>query len=307
MKLLLYMFQCLSEDEESQKRGIVMISFPCINFDPSTISKPKAKKLIFEVLQSIGIRIAANHICFPDKPWFRALGAMYMMASTRDVRVRTRMHYGKHFPNVVRGLNPLAQKMLTHYFIPFFSQTPFLLGSITESQYKIMTFGIPSDQVPIKNSGTIKLQNHKKWIAFRQMKDRGLEEQGEYFDGATFCPSPNDVLAIGGMHFYKFPGNCRYRELLESNLKRYDNAGSVSEKIKITNEVLMTVEASGGRFLVRDKKGWWAPANEHTARIKVSNAFRDVRKSIRAQANRKRLKSDTHKFASVSIGTKFVS
>ena len=168
-----------------------------------------------------------------------------------------------------------------------------------------MTFGIPSDQVPIKNSGIKKLQNHKKWIAFRETKDRGLEEQGESFVCGTFCPSPNDVLAIGGMHFYKFPGNCRYRELLESNLVRYDNAGSVQEKIAITNQVLTTVEASGGRFLVRDKKGWWAPANEDTARIKVSNAFRDVRKAIRAQESRKRLKSDTHKFASVSTGAKF--
>ena len=180
-----------------------------------------------------------------------------------------------------------------------------LVGSITESQYKIMSFGIPSDQVPIKNSGTIKVQNHKKWIAFREMKDRGLEEEGEGFVGGTFCPSTNDVLAIGGMHFYKFAGNCRYRELLESNLKRYDNAENVQEKILITNQILMAIEASGGRFLERDKKGWWAPANEHTARMKVSNAFRDVRKSIKAKENRKRLKSDTHKFASISTGTNF--
>ena len=117
MKLLLYMFHCLSEDEESQKRGIVMISFPCINFDPSTISEPKAKKLIFEVLQSIGIRISANHICFPEKPWFRALGALYMMASTRDVRVRTRLHFGKNSRNFASGLNPLKLSILTHAFV----------------------------------------------------------------------------------------------------------------------------------------------------------------------------------------------
>ncbi len=114
------MFHCLSEDEESQKRGIVMISFPCINFDPSTISEPKAKKLIFEVLQSIGIRISANHICFSDKPWFRALGALYMMASTRDVRVRTRLHFGKKFSKLARGLNQLKLSVLAHDFILLF-------------------------------------------------------------------------------------------------------------------------------------------------------------------------------------------
>ena len=97
MKTLLYMFHCLSEDVESQKRGVVVISFPSVNFDPSTISGPKAKYLIAETLQSIGVRITANHLCFPDKPWFRALGALFMMASTPSVRVRTRMHYGEKF------------------------------------------------------------------------------------------------------------------------------------------------------------------------------------------------------------------
>lgn len=270
MQMLLYIFHCLSEDEESQKRGIIMISFPTVNFDPSTISDPKAKRLIGAVLSAIGIRISANHLCFPEKPWFRALGALYLIASTSSVRVRSRLHY----------------------------------GSITECQYKMMPYGIPSDQLPIKNSGTIKLQNVKKWIAFREMKDRIVEEESEDSVGATFCPSSQDVLAIGGMHFYKFPGNCAYRELLESNLESYDNADSVQEKIRITNDVLVNIEASGGRFLVRDKQGWWAPANEQTARLKVSNAFRDVRKSIRARENRKRLKSDTSKFAAVAVDGK---
>jgi hypothetical protein len=164
----------------------------------------------------------------------------------------------------------------------------------------MMGYGIPGDQLPIKNSGTIKTQNQKKWIAFRQMKDVAVEQDGSPIK-EIFCPSTKDVLAIGGMHFYKFPGNVACREMLQSKLGDYDNAASVQEKIRITNDVLVDIEASGGRFLVRDKKGWWAPANEQSARIKVSNAFRDVRKSNRARENRKRIKSDTHKF--VKIGS----
>ena len=97
MRTLLYIFQCLSEDLESQKRGIIMISFPSINFDPSTISNPKAKTLIAKILESISVRITASHLCFPDKPWFRALGALFLVACTPSVRVRTRLHYGKMF------------------------------------------------------------------------------------------------------------------------------------------------------------------------------------------------------------------
>ena len=164
----------------------------------------------------------------------------------------------------------------------------------------MLSYGIPSGQLPIKNSGTIKIHNQKKWLAFREMKDRNTEIEGLY---STFCPSTRDVLAIGGMHFYKFPGNCRYRAMLESNLMSYDKAASVQEKIRITNEIIMKIEASGGRFLVKDKQGWWAPANEQTARVKVSNAFRDVRKAQRARENRKLLKSATHKFASPGGGS----
>lgn len=261
MKTLLYLYQVLSEDVESQKRGLVMISFPSINFDPTTISDPKAKRHIYDILNSIAIRFASNHMCFPDKPWFRALGSLFLLASPTSIRVRTRLHF----------------------------------GSITECQYKMMGYGIPADQLPIKNSGTIKTQNQKKWIAFRQMKDDAIEQDGI----SVFCPSTKDVLAIGGMHFYKFPGNVAYREMLESKLGDYDNAASVQEKIRITTNVLIDIKASGGRFLVKDKKGWWALANAETARIKVSNAFRDVRKSNRARENRKRIKSDTHKFAKI--------
>lgn len=121
MKMLLYIFNCLSEDLESQKRGIVMISFPCINFDPSTISEPKAKKLIFEVLESTGVRITANHFCFPEKPWFRALGALFMMASTPSIRVRTRLHYGKGLPRSSKGTGQFKLLFVSNSFQKFIS------------------------------------------------------------------------------------------------------------------------------------------------------------------------------------------
>jgi len=96
MKLLLYYFQCLSEDLESQKRGILLISFPSINFDPSTVSDPKAKRLIYVLLASTGVRIAGSHLCLPGTPWFRALGSLLLLAYTPSLRARTRLHFGKN-------------------------------------------------------------------------------------------------------------------------------------------------------------------------------------------------------------------
>ena len=97
MKTLLYFFQVLSEDLESQKRGIVIVSFPSINFDPTTICDPKSKRLISDCLDSIAIRISASHLCFPDEPWFHALGSLFLLASTPSIRVRTRLHFGKYY------------------------------------------------------------------------------------------------------------------------------------------------------------------------------------------------------------------
>jgi hypothetical protein len=42
------------------------------------------------------------------------------------------------------------------------------------------------------------------------MKDVAVEQDGSPIK-EIFCPSTKDVLAIGGMHFYKFPGNVAYR------------------------------------------------------------------------------------------------
>ena len=159
----------------------------------------------------------------------------------------------------------------------------------------MMGFGIPGD-LPIKNSGSIKTQTQKKWIAYRQMMER---EDGKSLT-EIFCPSSKDVLVVGGMHFYKYPGNIRYRELLESKIDDYVNAVTVGEKIRITTGVLDSIVASGGRFLVRDKNGWWTAANEHSARTKVSNAFRDLHKAQKANQNRRRIKCDTHKFAAIA-------
>ena len=160
-----------------------------------------------------------------------------------------------------------------------------------------MGFGIPGD-LPIKNSGSIKTQTQKKWIAYRQMVERADAEDGNSVTD-IFCPSPQDVLVVGGMHFYKYPGNIVYRGMLESKIDDYVKAVTVEEKMRITTGILNNIVASGGRFLVRDKNGWWTAANEQSARTKVSNAFRDLHKSHKAHQNRKRIKCDTHKFAAI--------
>merc|ERR1712232_1460265 len=129
-------------------------------------------------------------------------------------------------------------------------------------------------------------------------KERAVAEDGNSVT-EIFCPSTKDVLVVGGMHFYKYPGNMAYREMLESKIEDYVKAVTVEEKMRITTGILDNIVALGGRFLVRDKKGWRTAANEQSARTKISNAFRDLHKAHKAHQNRKRIKCDTHKFAAI--------
>lgn len=164
-------------------------------------------------------------------------------------------------------------------------------GSVTECQYKLQGYGIPGDQLPIKSSELIKTQNHSTWVDYCVAKEAAFLNQQPFL--GVYCPLPADVIAGRGPHASNHPGNIAYRELLESKLETYDAASGTEEKIYITLDVVLEIWAMGGRFLTKDPHGdWLVPiTDEETARMKVSVAFRDVRKTIKANSNRKKVKS----------------
>lgn len=160
-----------------------------------------------------------------------------------------------------------------------------------------MKYGIPSDYIPITNTGNIKTQNHQKWIAYREAKEHTLRK-GIPFDGIDF-PSVRDVLAGKGPHVLSHPGNCEFRRIIQSRFEEHRDATVTERKTAITWEVVLEIQRRGGRFLVKDQ-GWWALADQDTAREKVSVAFRDMRKSSanREKSLGKKRQDDTSSTAS---------
>lgn len=73
-------------------------------------------------------------------------------------------------------------KMMTSHHVTkknFFSQHSYNnnndeIGSPTECNYSLMTFGIPTESIPLTAGGVVKLDNHKKWLTRRTAKDRFL-------------------------------------------------------------------------------------------------------------------------------------
>ena len=88
MKLFTYVMQVLSEDEEAQKQGCVFLFWP---LDPAYTSSRE----IIKVIQVAPIRFSVFHFMLDNQPQFRMIGAKKLLALPKDLRARTRIHFGK--------------------------------------------------------------------------------------------------------------------------------------------------------------------------------------------------------------------
>jgi hypothetical protein len=91
MRSLHYVAMTLTEDDESQKKGIVMIYS---RFGPSLIDHQAATK-IPTLVANFAVRTVALHMCYDD-PINDSLVAIMRLALEKNVRVRLRAHEGKY-------------------------------------------------------------------------------------------------------------------------------------------------------------------------------------------------------------------
>ena len=177
--------------------------------------------------------------------------------------------------------SPAFSLLFRNYFLPC---PKFCEGSVDECCYKLMTYGIPGEQIPIKSSGIIKIADHKRFISYCQEQEDATFRNGIEHKG-IFCRSSRDILVGRGPRIKNHVGNEMYRTLLQSKYEQY-NTASITKKKEIAFEVIRDVHSYGGRFLI-PAKYCWVEADNEAARAKVSIAFRDVRKSFNAKRNGK--------------------
>ena len=239
----------ISEDEQTQKNGAAFVTWATaetIEVVGDQEDRPESERLF----AAAPTRMVACHICIPPEPIFRFLSSLMLLILGKDGRKMTRVH----------------------------------CGQAVELIYSLMAFGIPSDQIPVTSTGTIKTKNHLQWIKFLREKEKA-ERQGIEFDGIEY-PGVNDVLFSLGRHTWSHPGYAMFRALLEEHYDRHCAASSLEEKQLITWEVVEKVEKKRGRFLTRDKRGWWTEIKDRgIIRGKVALAFRNHTKRVVAQRN----------------------
>jgi hypothetical protein len=183
-----------------------------------------------KAMEGYPIRCAAVHLCFPDTPISRIIRAGIVLSGPDQNYTRFQMHLGSlHLP---------------------------------ETQYRLMTYGIPTQEIPSTSSGVIKTKYHLQWIKSRKALEE-MRESGASLD-AVIHPGNNDVLFSQGGSKTRHHGNVLFRSVLEKYMEEYQSLGKDWVALKaIRDKVMKHVEANGGSFLMLDKKmNWWVPISD---------------------------------------------
>jgi uncharacterized protein YunC (DUF1805 family) len=92
LKEAFYLFQAASEDETTQKEGLVFIFM--VTSNKSAMVKGIMPRILSQIFQSGPLRVAAVHVCSPDLPELHnATAKLVRQFDARD-RIKVRLHYG---------------------------------------------------------------------------------------------------------------------------------------------------------------------------------------------------------------------
>lgn len=269
IKIIFYMFYVAGGDVESQRKGIILVTWPHSQPSNSSFSLGKdEQKFLKRIFDNTSIRICAVHCCIPDTFFFRVLRPIIIGAASHLLRSR----------------------------LKFFDATG------VERHYVLKGYGIPTEIIPITDTGNIKTVFLKQWIKLRIiLENEGGrkstdEEHAKNIPWSNFSfspivefPSSCDVLYRTGTTTSYHSGNAVFRELIEAKLEEFKTRPEVSFSMlgdELINEIF---ELRKGRFLKWDKRGYWVVMNDRLQiNIKVTASIRDFK---RLEAARKNLQS----------------
>ena len=148
-----------------------------------------------------------------------------------------------------------------------------------------MTFGIPTQFLPITIDGELNLDYHARLIEEQRIAEGTNKVSSD--SSVILAPSAQDVLMGRSKAALIHPGNLRYHDLVRSNMDRYDAAGDKRhERTAICHQIVLAIKDKGGRFLKQENSGWVC-IDDSAAKEKVSTAFRNRRKKINETLEKK--------------------
>jgi len=171
-----------------------------------------------------------------------------------------------------------------------------ITGNDVENRYQLGGYGIPLDQLPITDSGKIKVNLFKKWLQFRKTIEDPIKRQNLDLKSIVECPRMKDVVFRPSQSTMCHPGNVMFRSLVESKHLEHSSAESRDAKSEITRGVIYEIQRQGGRFLVWNNSHWWKElTDEKQVYAKIAVFFRNSKAS--AKMKMQSTKSSTYMFA----------
>ena len=231
LRAFIYMWLMMAEDDENQKRGLVLIVMQMGVLNLERASLPVSREFP-RVLSWLPLRVCALHFC-TDDPLLGGLFRVALLGVSADSRARRRFHDGTY----------------------------------TEIMNSLLGFGIPVDRIPFSRNEGVKKTNVNRWIAKNIARDKELTYGGT-FSGVDL-PSRNDVLMVKGKPYQRHPGNVYLRELVEAYMDEYLTARKPLHKMDIVFKVCSMIRARSGRFLEKDDDGWWRESHDAVVMDKV--------------------------------------
>jgi hypothetical protein len=219
-----------------------------------------------ELMKCAPVRWSAMHVCLPDGPFYSLLKALLVIVLVgKKERLRIKFYSG--------GLHNM------------------------ETQYRLMSYGIPIQELPVTHSGAIKKKNHAKWIKVRKLVDQEREIRANGASSFVENPGVFDVLFRRGGFTYHY-GNLLFQESMLAELSAYDAVHSHPEKRRIRDRIIQSVKAKGGHFLEYNKDvGVWNEITDLTlVHNKVISALNDLNRMIAARDHLQQNHSDTERF-----------
>ena len=278
--MLLYFYHVVSEDVETQKKGLVSI-VSCEKGAAEIFyqSTREEQRHVLDLFMNHPVRESATHFCVPSQgPSFKILKALWAFINTsKDERFRMRPYPGMNM----------------------------------ETQYSLLTFGIPVQELPLSSSGTIKTKNHIQWIKYRKANDEAREAlesnhkaNGKYRFVGIFHPGIHDVLFSRGGNSSHY-GNMELQSLMAVRRTEYNSASSRKERRQICQDIINIVHnEKQGRFLEMDREGqhpWWCEINDpDLLRKKLITAMYDHNRRVNVRINQQKLTSESKTLSSMT-------
>lgn len=271
VKVFLYLWCVASDNEETQKKGAVLVIWPRFPENRVTgsafIPQSSAPYWWKNFVDSVPVRICAFHICNPKGGQFFEITFSALGAVLTEERIRIKIHTGDR----------------------------------TEISYHLIGYGIPVDLLPLTDSGNVKTKNLSQWLKVRRAIE-DIENIGmnglptSFFQNNIECPGLNDVIFRSGKNHMSHPGNVMFQGIIESKHDEHC-AAHQDDKAVITWWVIEQVEKKGGRFLEWNDHGMWSQILDRGhIRSKISSCFRTFRRKLAAYKSSQESESSTSQF-----------